>query len=126
MVRQYRYAIKDYTWEIPAGSVNENESLINAAKRELFEETSYKATKLRKVISLHPSNAMSNEKINIFYTSHLKKIISNDHKKEPIEQDRKIKAISISELKQMITNGKITDASTLIALQTFFLGKNFN
>ena len=31
MVRQYRYAIKDYTWEIPAGSVNENESLIDAA-----------------------------------------------------------------------------------------------
>jgi ADP-ribose pyrophosphatase len=43
LVRQYRYTLKDFTYECPAGSKDENETFLETAKRELFEETGYKS-----------------------------------------------------------------------------------
>src|SRR5690349_4376127 len=45
--RQYRYAANAYMWELPAGSVDEGENKLAAAKRELLEETGYTAEKWR-------------------------------------------------------------------------------
>src|SRR5208283_1841533 len=47
MERQYRHAAGQYLWELPAGKIDEGEEPLAAAKRELIEETGYRAKKWR-------------------------------------------------------------------------------
>ena len=120
LVKQFRYAINEYSWEIPAGGINKSETNIDAAKRELEEETCYSSENLDFISSFYPSNAMSNEQIHIYSASFLVKE-TNGLKKEILEKDLEVKSFSFSNLMEMINAGKITDAATLIALQSLFI-----
>ena len=55
LVRQYRLPAEKYMWELPAGKVDEGEKPMQAAKRELAEETGYKARKWTKLVSFFAS-----------------------------------------------------------------------
>ena len=66
MVRQYRNALERYTLEIPAGGLNgADEPTMDAAARELTEETGYRADKLELLLSIRTTVAFCNEKIDI-------------------------------------------------------------
>ena len=52
MERQYRHAAKEYLLEVPAGKMEEGEDALAGAKRELLEETGFKAKRWRKMVSL--------------------------------------------------------------------------
>lgn len=54
LVRQYRPAVEDYTWEFPAGTVDDGETPVAAAARELLEETGFRADELREIGDYHP------------------------------------------------------------------------
>ncbi|MBT6048578.1 MAG: NUDIX hydrolase [Candidatus Scalindua sp.] len=120
LVKQYRYPIKDYSWEIPAGGVAEDESPQNAVKRELLEETGYSAGKYVRIFSIHPSNGMSNEIIHIYKAIDL---FQSDRKyhKELLENDMELNFFSSDELNSMIKEGEITDAATIIAVQSIII-----
>src|SRR5215467_15795724 len=51
--RQYRHAAQDYLWEVPAGRIDPGENELNAAKRELIEETGYRAEKWRRILKFY-------------------------------------------------------------------------
>src|SRR5579863_7365502 len=53
--RQYRHAAKDYLWELPAGRIDPGEHELEAAQRELIEETGYTATKWRRILKFYAS-----------------------------------------------------------------------
>ena len=55
LVRQYRLPADAYLWELPAGKVDEGETPLQAAKRELIEETGYRAGKWEKLVSSFPA-----------------------------------------------------------------------
>ena len=55
LVRQYRLPAQQYLWELPAGRVDPGETPLQAAKRELMEETGYRAKKWRKWLSFTPA-----------------------------------------------------------------------
>ena len=59
LVRQYRLPAGQYLWELPAGKMDEGESPLQAAKRELIEETGLRAKTWKKLTSFFPSPAMS-------------------------------------------------------------------
>ncbi len=61
LVRQYRHAVGQYLWELVAGRVEEGENLLTAAKRELLEETGYKARRFRKLLRLFPTPGFLSE-----------------------------------------------------------------
>ena len=72
MVRQYRNSVDRYTLEIPAGGLNsKDEPTIEAAARELEEETGYRSENLEWLINLRTTVAFCNEKIEVFVAKNL-------------------------------------------------------
>ncbi len=61
VVRQFRKSINDWVWELPAGLVDKGESLIQAAKRELFEETGLTLVGIKDIIGGYPSIGLTDE-----------------------------------------------------------------
>jgi 8-oxo-dGTP pyrophosphatase MutT (NUDIX family) len=55
MIRQYRHAVRQYLWELVAGSKDHGESFASGARRELHEETGYTARRMRKLLDVFPT-----------------------------------------------------------------------
>ncbi len=111
-VRQYRYPIKNYSLEIPAGIMEDGESPEDCAKRELEEETGLKAKNLSLLFKLHSSIGFCNELINIYQTTDF------EYGKQNFDADEfiTIEKYSLDEAVDMIKNYKITDAKTIAAI----------
>lgn len=119
LVKQYRIAIDKVTLEIPAGLVESNEVPIEAAKRELQEEIGYYPEKIDFLFNMHSSPGFTNDKLSFFKASELK-----ESKLEEDEDENLIaKSYNIDDLWNMVLNGEITDAKTIIAIQ---YAKNLN
>src|SRR5579883_1950929 len=71
LVRQYRLPADKYMWELPAGKVDPGEKPLDAAKRELVEETGYKARKWEKLASFFVSPGYVEERMTIFLATKL-------------------------------------------------------
>lgn len=116
MVRQYRNALNRYTLEIPAGGLNgADEPTMDAAARELTEETGYRADKLELLLSIRTTVAFCNEKIDIYVATDLKP--SRQHLDE--DEFINVEAYDIEELAQMIYDCKIQDGKTISALMAY-------
>src|SRR5271166_5322751 len=64
--RQYRYAAEDYLWEIPAGRIDPGESALAGAKRELLEETGYRAKSWKRALFFYPSPGFVDETMTVY------------------------------------------------------------
>ena len=112
LVRQYRYAYQKELLEIPAGKINPNESFEETAIRELEEETGLKATKVEKLFEVYPSPGYTNEVIKIY------RAVEFEKGQMHLDEDEFLSAVWVEKdkLSQMIKEGQIKDAKTLIAL----------
>ena len=115
MVRQYRNALDRYTLEIPAGGLNPHEPTIDAAARELEEETGYKCGTIEKLISIRTTVAFCNEKIDIFLAKNLKKT------RQHLDEDEyvNVELHTLEELENMIYEGIIEDSKTIAAILAY-------
>ena len=110
LVRQYRLPARQYLWELPAGRVDEGETPLQAARRELVEETGYRARKWEKLAVFYPSPGFLAEKMTIFLATGLK---SGDA--SPMEDERiEARWFTSREIDDWIKRGKILDAKTMI------------
>lgn len=112
LVKQYRKAIEDFIYEVPAGIINIAEEPQEGALRELEEETGYKAGKIKLLYEFYTSPGFSNEKVYLFEATDLVFTAVNFDEDECIETIE----VSMDEAKKMIETGRITDSKTLIAL----------
>ncbi len=110
LVRQYRLPAEGYMWELPAGKVDDGEKPMQAAKRELTEETGYKAKKWAKLASFFVSPGYVQERMTIFLATDLVKGEATPMEDEQIET----RWFKRKEVAQMIREGKIQDAKTII------------
>lgn len=112
MIKQYRYAINKYIYELPAGTREKNENSFTCAKRELEEETGYYPEKLKKLITIFPSPGIISEKMDIFLAINLIK----KKQKTELDEDIKIKIFSLKQLINMILKEKIVDGKTIAGI----------
>lgn len=112
MVKQYRKALDKMTLEIPAGLVDPGELPIEAAKRELQEEVGYLPKTITYLFDMHSSPGFTNDKLSFF--------VGKDLERSSLDQDEDENVLAesfyIKELYQMIKNGEITDAKSIIAI----------
>jgi ADP-ribose pyrophosphatase len=110
LVRQFRLPAQQSLWELPAGSLDEGETPLKAAKRELIEETGYTAKKWDKLASYFPSPGYVSEKMTIFLATDLTEGDPHPMDDERIEK----KWFSHKEVRDLIDSGKIVDGKTII------------
>ncbi|WP_314830552.1 NUDIX hydrolase [uncultured Streptococcus sp.] len=124
LVKQYRKAIEATSYEIPAGKLElgENANPQAAALRELEEETGYTG-QLELVYDFYSAIGFCNEKIKLYSASHLKKV----ENPRPQDEDETLELfeVSLEEAHQLLKNGDICDAKTIMALQ-YWQQKNLN
>jgi ADP-ribose pyrophosphatase len=112
LIRQYRYPVDDFCYEIPAGGLGSDSTPEAAALRELQEEVGGQATHLRYVGWYYPSNGISSEKAHLFLATDVK--LGETHR-EPTES-MEIRLVSMAEALRMVRSGEISDGRCALAL----------
>jgi 8-oxo-dGTP pyrophosphatase MutT (NUDIX family) len=112
LVGQYRYPLDRYSWEIPEGGCPEGEDALNAAQRELLEETGLQAGHWLLAGESHLSNSVSDERAVWFLATGLTQGRPMPDGTEVLQQKR----VSLDEALRMIDTHEITDALSIIAL----------
>ena len=115
LVRQYRLPARSFLWELAAGRLDPGETPLKAARRELLEETGYRARTWKKLVSFWASPGYVAEKMTIYVATGLQAGES-----QPMEDERiKTKWFTPPEVERMIRTGKIADAKTIIGFCLF-------
>ena len=110
LVKQFRLPARRYMWELPAGRIDEGETALQAARRELVEETGYRARKWAKLAEFYPSPGFLAEKMTIYTAREL-----TQGESKPMEDERiETKWYTAVEIDKLIQSGKIIDAKTMI------------
>jgi ADP-ribose pyrophosphatase len=115
LVRQYRVPARGYLWELPAGRLDKGETPLQAAKRELIEETGYRAKHWKKLIMFYPSPGYVAEKMTIFLATGL-----TAGEATPMDDERiEARWFTTKEIEQAIRSGKILDGKTILGYLTW-------
>lgn len=112
LVKQYRYSVRDFLLEIPAGTIEEGETPEDCITRELQEEINHKPGKLEKLGWVYLSPGYSNEKIHLFTAKDLRACSKEAEEDENIE----IVKIKLKDALLKIDSGEIIDGKTVTAI----------
>jgi len=115
LVGQTRYTLDAYSWELPMGGSALHESPLNAAQRELQEETGLSAGHWTELMRLHMSNSITDELGIIFVARDLTEGLASLEETEDIT----VRTVAVDQAIQMVLDGDITDALTVAALLRF-------
>ncbi|MBA3971554.1 MAG: NUDIX hydrolase [Bacteroidetes bacterium] len=112
IVGQYRYPIKQYSWEIPEGGGKWDVDPLDSAKRELHEETGIAAKKWTKIQEMHLSNSASDE----FCILYIAQDLSFGESEPEDDEKLEVRKLHFNELYEMVLSGEITDSLTVAAV----------
>jgi ADP-ribose pyrophosphatase len=107
--RQYRHAAQDFLWELPAGRIDPGESELEAAKRELLEETGYRALNWRRILKFYASPGFVAETMAVYLATGLRKGTAQPEADEIIYK----RLVPLPAALRMVLRGVIRDAKTL-------------
>ena len=112
IVGQYRYPLNQYSWEICEGGGLHNDDILDSAKRELKEELGMEANTWTKLLDMHLSNSVSDEKGIIFIAKDL-----SYYNPEPEEGEvLQTKKLPFNKVYEMVMNGEITDSLSVAGI----------
>ena len=116
MVKQYRYAIQKVSIELPAGKLEKDEDIHDAIKRELLEETGYRAKNWKDLGYINTTPGICDEKLYLFLATDL-------YYDAPCPDDGEIieaYEYKLDDIFKMIKDGEINDSKTICALMRAF------
>jgi ADP-ribose pyrophosphatase len=115
LIRQYRYAVNKFLWELPAGSVDPGEEPEAAAKRECHEEIGQLPDTVVRLAALLPTPGYCDEEMIFFRVSGL----SVPEEAAALDEDEDIepRTFTIADAREMVRRGEITDMKTVAGLQ---------
>jgi ADP-ribose pyrophosphatase len=112
LVRQFRYPAGKWLWELVAGCIEPGETPMKAARRELLEETGYRARRLKPLLKFFSSPGFLNERMYLIEASGLRPAQARPERDERIQ----VGQFTPRELRRMLRTGEIEDAKTLVGL----------
>ncbi|MCC7144806.1 MAG: NUDIX hydrolase [Phycisphaeraceae bacterium] len=112
MIRNERFVVGDWLWELPAGTMEEGEDPLTSAGRELEEETGYKAGRLRAMTRFFPSPGLCTEYMHAYVADEL------EHVGQDLDENERIQVhpMAMAKALGMVRSGEIRDGKTIAAL----------
>lgn len=115
LIKQYRYPVQSYEWELPGGGIDEGETMEEAAKREVKEESGLTITHLEQKATYLPLSSAASEKCTLFIAEvDIIELPEAVYGKD--EEIREIKVMPLADALEMVITGEITDPFTGQAL----------
>ena len=117
LVRQYRYVVDRWLWELPAGTLEPNESAHAAALRECHEEVGKIAGHAQKLLSFFPSPGFCDEEMNFFLLTDLRDRLPGEAAphQDP-DEILNVKEFSVKDVREMVRAGEIADMKTVVGM----------
>jgi ADP-ribose diphosphatase len=112
LIRQYRLPVRQRLWELPAGTRDPGESPLQTARRELAEETGYRARRWKKLLRFYPSPGFCSEEMHIYVAQGL---TEGEASPEPYEKIEK-RWFEWEDALDMVRRGRIRDSKTIVTL----------
>lgn len=112
MIRNYRIAVDDRLWELPAGKLEPNEDPAAAARRELIEETGYKARRMTPLAQYYTSPGFADELMHAFLAEDL----AATQRALEAGEDIEVSVVDAEQAVAMALDGRIRDGKTIAAL----------
>ncbi|HXY15043.1 MAG TPA: NUDIX hydrolase [Terriglobales bacterium] len=112
LLRQYRHAAQQFLWELCAGRIDEGESELGAAKRELLEETGYSARHWKRILNFYASPGFLAETMSLYVARGLRAGEAQPEDDEVIE----LKFFPLSKAVRWVMRGVIKDAKTIVGV----------
>ena len=113
LVGQYRYALNEYSWEIPEGGCPVGTDPLETAQRELREETGLEAGQWTKLLEFHLSNSVSDE----WGVAYLARELRHGEAEPEDTEELRLRKVPLTEAVDMTLDGRIKDALSILALQ---------
>jgi len=114
LIRQFRYAVNKYLWELPAGSVDPGEEPEAAAKRECHEEIGQLPDTVVRLAALLPTPGYCDEEMIFFRVSGLS--VPDEAAALDEDEDIEPRTFTIADAREMVRRGEITDMKTVVGL----------
>ena len=114
LIRQYRYPVNRWLWELPAGSVDPGEDPEGAARRECHEEIGQVPDTIVRLSALYPTPGYCDEEMYFFRVSGL----SEPSEAAALDEDEDIepRVFTLREARDMVRRGEIVDMKTVVGL----------
>jgi ADP-ribose pyrophosphatase len=112
LVRQYRYAVRESVWELPAGRLDPGEPPEEGARRELEEEVGFHARSLEPLLVFWTTPGFCDEVMHLYRATGFESVPPRPDEDERIE----IATFTLEEAREMISRGEIREGKTLVAL----------
>jgi ADP-ribose pyrophosphatase len=119
LITNFRYAVEQELLELPAGTLEQGEKPVDAAQRELEEETGYRAGKIESLTEFYMSPGILNERMHAFVARELEPVGQRLQDGERIA----VQLVDSDEARRMLREGCLRDAKTIATLATYFAGQ---